>query len=103
MTKKHPSSEEFLLEEFYHNCNLEEKTYHFQTINALVSKTVDWFSKTFKTKFPYEKLDLVFVSDYINVATSHPGVISIKNNFIDEETTDILDWSYFKVLVVNGM
>lgn len=75
----------------------------FFNIFSLLREGIQWFEKKLNMAFPYKKIEVVFVPEYKNVATSHPGaVIFIDLKFLKEKC-DVLDKEYFKFLLISQM
>jgi len=72
-------------------------------IFSIMREGIKFFEKKFNFDFPYKKLDIVFVPEFKNVASSFPGgVIFLDIKFIKEKY-DLLDINYFKFLLINQM
>ena len=68
-------------------------------LSSIVNNSIEWFESKFKTIFPFEKIDLIFIPNYCNVTGSSPGLIIIDENFINL-STDIIDTNYLHFLLV---
>jgi hypothetical protein len=69
----------------------------------LLRDSIRWFSDKLDSIFSFNKLDVIFISQYQNVANSYPGgLIVIDTNFIQKHT-DFLDANYLNLLLVSQM
>lgn len=70
-------------------------------INFLIYKSLSWFSGKFDSIYPYNRIDVVFLPNYSQVASSAPGGVIILDEQFLNPTTDYIDINYSAILLVS--
>lgn len=84
----------------YHKKEINGIKYKLETIKDVFHSVKDWLINNFEINIPSQIKNLIFMPNYINVATSHTGGIMVVNSKFIEEHCDIIDWNYFKTILV---
>jgi hypothetical protein len=83
--------------------NIQTEASKIKRIQDIIISTAYWFSKNFGENLLKNKITLLFLPKYQNVATSHSGGLLIFNENYLESSCDIIDWNYFEFILINGM
>ena len=57
------------------------------TIFVYIEESMKYYESFFRTKYPFEKIDLVFLPDYNGGAMENPGMITFSDDFITKNPT----------------
>jgi len=96
------ASEEDIKIQIFHTKKIEKE---IDPLNLfmLIRDGIKWFSNLFGLHFPYNKIDIVYLREYKNVANSFPGATIIIDERYFYKCCDNIDKNYFNIILINQM